>query len=112
MADAPALTITPDVVSAGDEVEVTADDQAAEFGAAWRLERDSTRGWTREYTLVAASAVSDATSFSSGSRPPIPDAQVTSPVTLVIPAGASPGEYRICQTVGTADVCGRLTVRA
>jgi hypothetical protein len=113
-----ALVVTPGAVSPGDTVKIRTrmalssfSDQSG-FGIAWRLERLTDDRWSREYTLAWAGTGSDPTWWPAAEKRAVRDELVpyTAPFPLVIPQEATPGEYRICQTVGTEDLCGRLAV--
>jgi hypothetical protein len=104
------LVVTPDVAQPGDTVELTAPDEDATFGLAWRLERSTAGGWSWEYSLVAASGAGEPTWAPAEEELTLPQPAIPDPVRLVVPQGTAPGEYRICQDDGTADRCGLLTV--
>ena len=105
-----ALVVTPDAVSPGETVEVTARDEEGEFGLPWRLERLTDEGWTWEYWLVAGMGGSEPTWSPAEEEPTLPEPLLADPITLVVPPVAAPGDYRICQDDGTEDRCALLTV--
>jgi hypothetical protein len=115
-ADAAAmLPVTPDVAGPGDVVELDVPSDVP-FRVQWLLERSGGRGWTSTYVLVDADFAAEAgvplsrrveDSERIAAAAEVHDA----PVALVVPDGAPPGSYRICQSVedGT-EWCGSLTV--
>jgi hypothetical protein len=106
-----AVMVAPDVVSPGDEVQVTARDDRSSFGLAWRLERRTADGgWIWEYTLTAPLGAEEPAWVRAGEGLTARDRPAEAPLTLLVPPVAAPGDYRVCQMDGAADLCGLLTV--
>jgi hypothetical protein len=107
-----ALVVAPDVVAPGGTVAVTPRLDVSSFGLVWRLVRLTDAGWTWEYTLRSARGAS-APAWGPAEKPGSGDdvlVPYSRPITLVIPPVAAPGDYRICQSYNTQDLCGRFTV--
>ena len=110
-ADSAGLVVTPAVVDPGEMIELTPGDSDVDgFGLPWRLELRSADGWTWEYWLVARMGASDPTWAPVDEDVLLPQPLIPAPITLVIPPSAAPGDYRVCQVVGSEDLCGFVTV--
>jgi hypothetical protein len=107
--------VTPDVAGPGERVEIEVPGDVA-FRAEWSLQRSVGGAWKPQFVLVDADfALESGVPLSRRADSPEALADVPGPkdgpVTLVVPDAATPGSYRLCQTVddGTAW-CGSLTV--
>jgi hypothetical protein len=107
--------VTPDVAEPGDRVEIGLPADVA-FGAEWSLERSVDGAWKPQFVLVDAEIARESgvplarPADSPQALASIPE-QKDGPVTLVLPEAATPGSYRICQSVDDATAwCGLLTV--